>query len=475
MSSEAIAPLPQRLSGWGFSSHSNSQIVHPASAEEIATLFSQAKGAGQKITLRGSGCSYGDPALNEGGWVLALDRLNQILDWDAPTGILRAQPGVTIRQTWQKVVGDGWWPPVVPGTMEVSLGGAAAMNVHGKNNWKAGTIGDHILSFELLTPGGQRMKCDRETNADLFHAAIGGFGVLGVMTEVTLQMKRVHSGLLRVMPRPSKSLGHMFDLFEELHPTSDYLVGWMDGFASANALGRGLVHAARHLKEGEDPQFALTRQVALQELPTRFFGVVPKSWMWMGLYPFANNPGMRLVNLGKHLSGLLHGTREYLQPHAAFHFLLDYVPGWKNIYRPGGLIQHQIFVPEREARRVFAEVIALTQSRGIPSWLCVMKKHRRDPFLMTHAVDGYSLAMDFPVTRANRQRLWAMCHEITEKVLAAGGRFYFAKDSVLRPTDVERAWPEEIRTVFLNLKCRVDPDGILTSDLARRVWPGLSA
>src|SRR5262249_10792719 len=156
-----------------------------------------------------------------------------------------------------------------------------------------------------------------------------------------LKLKKVHSGLLRVEPLAVPSLDAMIRLYEERLGTSDYLVGWLDAFPRGASLGRGLVHPANYLEPGEDAQPAPTLGVVNQELPDTFAGVVPKSIMWRVLRPFFNDPGMRLVNAVKYHSARLERGHRYRQPHAQFAFLLDYVPGWKRSYGPGGLIQYQ--------------------------------------------------------------------------------------------------------------------------------------
>jgi FAD/FMN-containing dehydrogenase len=144
------------------------------------------------------------------------------------------------------------------------------------------------------------------------------------------------------------------------------------------------------------------------------------------------------------------------------------VPNWQLAYGPAGLIQYQPFVPKEHAQAVFRDLLQLCQAEGLPPYLVVIKRHRPDPFLLTHAVDGYSLAMDFPARQ--RDRLWALCHRMTDRVLEAGGRFYFAKDSVLRPDQVERAFGAERLDAYFAIKRRLDPEGVLQTDLFRRIF-----
>ncbi len=449
------------------------QVVQPTSVAAIRAALDHARASGLKIALRGAGCSYGDASCGTGKLVLDFTRFNRILDFQAATGVIRVEAGATIGDIWQHVLPHGWWPPVVSGTMAPTLGGAVAMNIHGKNAYRVGPMGEHVLSLRvLLLDGTERTLAPDDP---LFPAIVGGFGELAVITEVELQLKHIYSGQLDVDALCGSNFAEIFKIFDDWQDRSDYLVAWIDGFAQGDGLGRGLVHMAHQLQPGVDPQPQALMTVAAQTLPSRLFGVIPKSWMWALLWPFSNNLGMWFVNLVKYWSARLleHGKR-YRQTHAAFHFLLDYVPNWKWAYKPGGLIQHQIFVPKAHAQRVFAEVFQIHHRYGLPTWLAVMKRHRPDRFLLTHGLDGYSMAQDFAVTKGNRQKLWDMCHEVDALVTAAGGRFYFAKDATLQPETVLAAWPAENLRQFAELRAQLDPEGLLATDLYERaVAPAL--
>jgi FAD/FMN-containing dehydrogenase len=470
----ASTPLPverlERLAGWGMATSAMSWVYRPSTLEGVVETLALARAHGLSVGLRGAGQSYGDAALNAENLCLDLSRMNRVLGWDPGRGVIRVEPGVTIRQLWQYIVEDGWWPYVVPGTMFASAGGAAAANIHGKNNWKVGPIGDHITEFELLLPSGEVRRCNRDQNAELFHAAIGGFGMLGCFVSLTLQMQRVHSGLLAVAPVSVPTLDAMIGTFEERHARADYLVGWVDCGARGAALGRGLVHEARHLAPDEDRQPGQTLRVQSQELPDTFFGVVPKSIMWRLLKPFTGVTGTRLVNAAKYHGSRWHGDHVFHQSHAAFAFLLDYIPNWKFAYQPGGLIQHQSFIPAPRAAGTFRAMLTLAQRRGVVPYLGVFKRHRPDAFLMTHAVEGYSLALEFKVTAANRQRVWALIAELDPLVLDAGGRFYFAKDSTLSAATAAAFLGEERIREFSTLKGICDPDNLLQTNLYRRLF-----
>jgi FAD/FMN-containing dehydrogenase len=180
---------------------------------------------------------------------------------------------------------------------------------------------------------------------------------------------------------------------------------------------------------------------------------------------------MRLINAAKYFMGSTRGNhKSYWQSHAGFAFLLDYVPDWKFVYKPGGLIQYQSFVPAATAEQCFTAQLETCHRYGMPSYLGVFKRHQRDEFLMSHAVDGYSLALDFPVTWKNKSALWQMTGELNRLVLEAGGRFYFAKDSTLTAEAAATYLGEDTLNRFFALKRACDPDSILQTDLACRLF-----
>jgi decaprenylphospho-beta-D-ribofuranose 2-oxidase len=460
----------ERIKGWGGAVDATGYVWRPSTVEQLREVLSIAHEAGRKITLRGAGRSYGDASIGSENVVIEMTRLNRILEWDPITGIITVEAGVTLRQLWQYCIQDGWWPPVVSGTMFPTLGGLLGMNIHGKNNFKAGTIGNHVLAFDIMLASGELRTVTRETDAELFYAAIGGFGMLGIFTRITLQMKKVYSGQLEVESIVSKDLHGLFEIFRERIPQSDYLVGWVDAFPKGKKLGRAQVHQANYLHAGEDPNPAQTLRIESQELPDNILGFFPKSIVWLFLKPFTNQFGFRLVNWAKYLaSAIAPKGKKFRQSHAGFAFLLDYVPDWKRSYGKGGLIQYQSFIPKETAEDTFRKQFELAQRHGIIPLLAVFKQHQPDKFLMSHAVDGFSMALDFRVTKRNRQALWKLAHEMNEIVLSAGGRFYFAKDATLTPDAFRRFLGDETIRKFVALKRRLDPEHLLETDLSRRL------
>jgi decaprenylphospho-beta-D-ribofuranose 2-oxidase len=463
----AAAPI-RVLDGFGRAVLGACRTVAPTTIEELEDVVATARDQSVPLTFRGAGRSYGDAAIGQRGLVVDTTGLDRITAWDPALGVIECEPGVTIEQLWRRTLADGYWPYVVPGTMRPTLAGCLAANVHGKNQFKVGTIGEHIEEFDLLPPSGTRLRCSRRENADVFHAAIGGFGMFGAVTRIKLRLHKVPGGRLQVRATAAPSLDDLLDQFEAALPSSDYAVGWIDGTAAGARLGRGELHTAVYAGADLDPDGAAWLDPARQDLPPHILGV-PRSVVWRFLRLGTNRLGTAFVNRAKVLAARRAHGKTYLQSHVAFAFLLDYVPNWRLAYGPRGFLQVQLFVPYAGGRRTLRELLAIGPMAGQPLYLAVLKRHRPDPFLLTHGLDGWSLALDVPVPSGGVPELRRMTDRLTAATLAAGGRFYFAKDALLSPTDVAAAWGPERLAQFAALRRRVDPDRLLTSDLADRV------
>ncbi len=459
------------LDGFGGAQRAASLHARPRSVEELAAVLRRAAEEGVPVSFRGNGRSYGDAALNTGGLAIDVRGMDRVLAFDRASGVVDLEPGATIETLWRTVLPHGFWPSVVPGTMFPTMGGCIAMNIHGKNCFKAGPFGDHVQELDLLGADGTLRTLDRTRDPELFRAVIAGLGLLGAVTRVRVRTHRVESGRLRVRPIRTRTLGAMFDCFVERLPQSDYLVGWIDGFAGGGALGRGLVHQANYLSAAEDPEGRAFLDNARQDLPPSVMGV-PRSVVWRVMRLFANDPGMRFVNAVKyHLPESFGGDGSFLETHVAFAFLLDYVPNWRWAYGNAGFIQYQVFLPDTTAREGMAQVLERCRKRGVVSYLGVFKRHKPDEFLLSHGLDGWSLAMDFPIRPRDPRPLEELTRELTEIVLDAGGLFYAAKDSVLDAGQFARAYGDRLER-FRAIKRRVDPGGLFQSDLSRRLAIG---
>jgi decaprenylphospho-beta-D-ribofuranose 2-oxidase len=488
---QTMAPFTsERLEGYGMRQHAWCVVARPRTIEEIRTVFAQVRAQGQTVGLRGAGCCYGDAALNSGQILLDCTAMNHVLAWDPLHGVMTVEPGVTIAQLWQCALADGWWPAVVPGTMVVTVAGAAAANIHGKNNWRDGCFGDHVLAFDLLLPSGEVITCSRKQHQELFHAAIGSFGLLGCFTSLTLQLRHVYSGLVHVQQTPHNSLSELIAAIEtaaqvatsredkeSLVDPSDtsytkttHLVGGIDTAARGKQSGRGLLKVMRELAPGEDPSPTRTLDPSRQPPSLRIAGVLPTTWIPLLARPLATRAGIRLANQVQWWRGCLPGASSpHDERYVPANFMLNFIPNFKQVYRPGGLIQQQTFISGRAAPLVFRAILEQSQQAGIEPALAVLKKHRASPFLLNYLPNGYSLALDFAVSRRREQAVEALVYELNQYVAENGGTFFLAKDSTLTPQQFAQTLPAAALRQFSRLKAHYDPDELLQTDIYRRV------
>jgi FAD/FMN-containing dehydrogenase len=470
MQSLGIGARQEIIEGYGMRNRARCCVVRPHTAEDIAAAFTSAREAGETVGLRGGGCSYGDAALNGGQVVVETAAMTRVLAWDPAVGEITVEPGVTIEQLWRHTLADGWWPPVVPGTMAVTLGGAAAGNIHGKNNWRDGVLGDHILCFDLMLPSGAVVTCARDQHPELFYAAIGGMGLLGCFTSLTLRLRRIYSGLVHVIQTAHPSLADLLAAVEAGTASATHLVGWIDTGAPGTHLGRGLLKAMREPALGEDPHPARTLDPATQPPSGRIMGVLPVALVPVVGRPLATPLGIRLANWGQWMRGNLPGAaRPHYERTVPANFMLNFIPNFKRLYLPGGLIQHQSFVARAAAPGVFRAILERSQAAGLAPSLAVLKKHRPSEFLLNYLPDGYSLALDYAVPPGTEAATLALMGELNQLVADHGGTFFLPKDSTLTPDDFRRAFPVAALERFAALKARYDPDELLQTDIYRRV------
>ena len=467
--SVALEVMDEELTGWGLAQSARCQVVRPETVAALTDVFAEAAREGKTVALRGAGCSYGDAALNNNALVLDCSRLNRILAWDATSGQITVEPGVTIAQLWRRTLLDSWWPTVVPGTSAATVGGAAAMQIHGKNNWHAGAFGESVLAFDLLLPSGETLTCSPETHSDLFAAAFGAMGLLGAFTSLTLQTRRVYSGSVWEITTAHNSLDEVIAALDEATSWATDLVAWIDTSARGKRLGRGLLKMGRDLAPDEDahPEQTLTEAYQLSHKP--FMARLPQGWLPRLARPLTSSAGVWLSNRGQWSSGQgIRHRRFHLTPYVAANFPLDAIPNWRDSYRPGGLMQHQSMIPTEAASATFREMLDRSQQAGLAPSFAVLKKHRASDAPLSCLVDGYSLALDYPVRRGQEERLRALLTTLNDVTAEAGGRIYFAKDNTLTPAQTLRMYGAEALEQFHALKQQYDPQGLLTTDLYQR-------
>lgn len=401
------------LAGWGNYPRIPTEQLVPARAEAIAPLLAGRSG----LVARGQGRAYGDAAVGM-ATTLTSSRLNRMRRFDPASGELTVEAGVTIADILATYVPRGFFLKVVPGTKFVSIGGAIAADVHGKNHHRDGGFGDHVIALRLMLPNGEIVTCSRHVNAELFHATVGGMGLTGIIVEATLVLMPIETGWLVQETHVAEDLDAAMAALERT-AAHTYSVAWIDCLARGRALGRSLIYAADHASAADKDRFAPARDAFP---PQRRAGPSMPAFM----PSFVLNP---LAVRGFNALYFRRGARQALTPQLVhwdpYFFPLDTIGHWNRIYGPRGFLQHQCVIPAANARRVLAEILDRVARRGSASFLAVLKQLGDSHGLMSFPLRGYTLAMDFPI----QDSLFGFLDELDAIVTAAGGRLYLAKDA----------------------------------------------
>jgi len=372
----------------------------------------------------GNGRSYGDSCLAASGELLQLRALDRLLSADWETGVVRAEAGVTLAELIAVALPRGWFLPVTPGTKFVTLGGAVANDVHGKNHHVRGTFGCHVRRFALLRSDQPTiLECSPEQNAELFHASIGGLGLTGVLAWVELQLMPVRSSLIDSVTVRFDSLHEFFTLSEEFDRSHEYTVAWIDCLAKGSSAGRGVFSVGNHAKNGA-LRVDDRKRLSVPLTP-------PVSLM--------NNLSLRLFNnayYSLHKPGRHAGQTSY----DPFFYPLDSILHWNRIYGRRGFQQYQCVIPEGAAEAAMQEILASIAASGSGSFLAVMKRcgDVPSPGLMSFPMPGVSLALDFP---QHSQLASGLFQRLDRIVREADGRLYPAKDAHMSASDFQAFYP----------------------------------
>ncbi|MFJ4059871.1 FAD-binding protein [Streptomyces albogriseolus] len=442
------------VTGWGRTAPSAARLIRPRTFEE-AVLAVRGCGARGGIA-RGLGRAYGDAAQNAGGEVFDMTGLDRIHAIDADGGTVLCDAGVSLHRLMEVLLPLGWFVPVTPGTRYVTVGGAVGADIHGKNHHVSGSFSRHVLSFELLTADGQVRTVVPGT--PLFEATAGGMGLTGVILTATVRLQPVRTSWMSVDTERASDLDDLMARLADTDHRYRYSVAWIDLLARGKATGRAVLTRGDHAPLDALPRSARVRREPLSFRTSRLPAApsfVPEGLLSRTTVGLFNELWYRKAPRAR--------TGE-LQRIPAFFHPLDGVPHWNRIYGRGGFVQYQ-FVVGHGREETLRRIVRRISERRCPSFLAVLKRFGdADPGWLSFPAPGWTLALDIP---ASLPGLGAFLDELDEEVAGAGGRVYLAKDSRLRPDLLAAMYPR--LDDFRSLRAELDPRGVFTSDLSRRL------
>jgi FAD/FMN-containing dehydrogenase len=428
------------------------RLYRPEKRSALAELL--ASKAEPSWIARGLGRSYGDAALNAGAGVISFTRLNRFLAFDSATGVLECEAGVSLAEILDCFLPRGYFPPVTPGTKFVTLGGAIASDVHGKNHHRVGTISPFLLDFRLLTPEEELLTCSREENPQIFWATIGGMGLTGLIVSARIRLKPVETAYLRVDYRRVRNVEEAIAALSESDHLYEHSVAWIDCLARGSSMGRSVLMRANHATREEVPASLgdplSPRRAARRSIPFDFPSAI--------LSPLT----IRAFNTVFYRA---HGTSSAnIVDFDRFFYPLDSIHQWNRMYGKRGFTQYQVVFPLEAGPAGLVELLRRLSASGRGSFLGVLKRFGdANAALLSFPLRGYTLALDLPMDDG----VASFLRDLDRLLLDHGGRVYLAKDAVTTAATFAAMYPR--LDEFRQVKARLDPRGRLSSSLARRL------
>jgi FAD/FMN-containing dehydrogenase len=432
-------------------------VDHPRQASDVLRLLQErVYEQPEPLIPRGLGRSYGDSSLADR--VIDLTPLDHFVAFDEGSGLLTCSAGTSLGQILAAFVPRGWFLPVVPGTKHVTVGGAIASDVHGKNHHLDGSFSDHVTELTVATVAAGAVTCSPEIESELFRATCGGMGLTGVILQATLRLKPITSSDIVETVVKARNLGHLFDLFDE-RADAPYSVAWVDCLASGSALGRSHLLLGHHA-EGEGAGAGVGRNGT----GSLRAGRPERVTVPLDLPGFAlNHHTVRAFNaLYYHRVRRPDATRTiHYEP---FFFPLDGIAQWNRLYGPDGFLQYQMVVPRATGREALTELLGRVAADGRASFLAVLKAFGPgNANYLSFPMEGYTLALDFK----RDEGLFPFLDHLDRIVLDHGGRIYLTKDARMSEETFKASyprWPE-----FMGVRRRYDPDGVIASLQSERL------
>ena len=459
------------LTGWGRTSPSTAHVLSTPDLDSIVKAVTQVAEQNEDlpqhkrrgVIARGMGRSYGDPAQNGGGLVIDMQQLNRIHSIDPETALVDVDGGVTLDQLMKAAIPFGLWVPVLPGTRQVTIGGAIGPDIHGKNHHTAGAFGEHVVSMELLVADGRILHLEPEGSPDdpdgtLFWATVGGMGLTGIIVRAVIKMTKTETAyFLSDTVRTDNLDETVAEHSSGAEANYEYSSAWFDAINPAPKLGRSTISRGSLATLAQLEEFA----PKLAKDPLKFSA--PKLMTVPDIFPSWTMNKLTLNTIGELYYAMGAPSQNNIENLTQFYQPLDMIGEWNRGYGSAGFLQYQFVVPT-EAVEPFKDIIRDIQASGHYSALNVFKlfgEGNRAP--LSYPMKGWNVCVDFPI----RKGLHAFLDELDKRVLEFGGRLYLAKESRTSPEMFHQMYPG--MEGWLKTRNEIDPTGVFASDMSRRL------
>ncbi|MFL5786924.1 MAG: FAD-dependent oxidoreductase [Flavisolibacter sp.] len=439
--------MKKQITNWG-----NYPVIE---AEEISFSFDgqlEKMLPGKKnFIARGNGRCYGDASLSK--TTINTLKYDKILSFDTINGILECQSGITLDQVLDVVVPKGWFLPVTPGTKYITVGGAVASDVHGKNHHVDGSFSRHVIEMDIVLANGDKITCSPELNADLFWATCGGMGLTGVITRVKFDLKKIETSYIRQKQIKAKNLDEVLRLFDE-YKDYTYSVAWIDCLKKGENFGRSILILGEHASINDLNENQKQDPLKLPKKKKIIFPFQLPSFILNTYTVKAFNFAYYSKNTKKEINNIV--------SYEPFFYPLDAILHWNRGYGKKGFVQYQFVLP-LQSRQGLIDILNRISDKGMGSFLAVLKVFGKQEDLISFPMEGYTLALDFPVTDS----LFSFLNELDQIVLQYGGRIYLSKDARMKAQTFWESYSNAKK--FQEIIKRYNPLGSVNSDQSERL------
>ena len=437
------------ISGWGNYPKIDANIILDSTEEDAVKAINSF----DSIIAMGNARSYGDSAL--GTNILSLLPMNHFLDFDENTGILQCEAGVLLSEILDVAVPRGWFLSVTPGTKLITVGGAIASDVHGKDHHVSGSFSKHVISMDVLLSSGKIIKCSQKSNADLFQATAGGMGLTGIILRAAIQLKKIESAYIKQKLYKARNLKHIMELFEE-NKNVPLTMAWIDCIKGGKNMGRSILYSGHHATADECTAAGIKNPLD-PNVPKKI--TVPFNFPSFAL----NSLSVRAFNFFTYHKQSSKTTSSIVS-YDSFFYPLDSIYMWNRIYGKRGFTQYQFVLPMSSSAEGIDDILKRISKSGMGSFLAVLKQlGKENKNLISFPMEGYTLALDFPITR----KLFPFLNELDRMVTDYGGRVYLTKDARMSAAMFRRTYRNAEK--FINYKHNIDKKNIFRSLQSERL------
>ena len=437
-----------KISGWGGYPIRNAKITYPKNFDQIQNEIKK-----NNLIARGNGRAYGDSSINEKN-TISMKYFNHILSFDENSGILVVESGILLDDIINTFLPKGWFPYVTPGSKFTTIGGLIDADVHGKNHHKEGSFRNFVEWFELIDSKGEIKKCSKKENSDLFEWTIGGMGLTGVIIRAAIKLRPIETSWIKQKTLVAKNIDQTFEFFEK-NMNATYSVAWINSTNTGNDLGQSLIMLGEHATIEETKKKNITDPLRIIPKKVKNIPFYFPNW-------FLNKNFVKLFNFIYYLIGKS-GSKEKLINWDEYFYPLDSILEWNKIYGKKGFVQYQCVIPLDKSKEGITELLKEIDNSKVSSFLSVLKRFGKQNSKFSFPMEGYTLALDFPV---NEETLYLL-DKLDEITLKYGGRFYLAKDARMKK-EIFKKSDSRIKE-FVNFRNKNECDKNFTSCQSSRL------